>query len=91
MAKRNLVNDLDWMMTAPSDHAQELEIAVHALERAIEAEKLNKGLGEMLKTALWNLKVSRSKLRLGEKLSHQEERDLDVFISMAQDAVDRRL
>lgn len=39
MEKRDLKADLEWMMNAPSDHAKELEIAVHALERAIEAEK----------------------------------------------------
>ncbi len=39
MERRDLKADLDWMFNAPSDHAKELEIAVHALERAIEAEK----------------------------------------------------
>jgi|LSQX01.3.fsa_nt_gb hypothetical protein len=38
--KRDLKADLDWMMKSPSDHAKELEIAVHALERAIEAESI---------------------------------------------------
>ena len=46
MKKRDLPADLDWMKNAPSDHAKELMVAVHALERAIEAEaKLEKAKG----------------------------------------------
>jgi len=43
MKKRDLPANLDWTKNASSDHAKELEIAIHALERAIEAEaKLEK-------------------------------------------------
>lgn len=48
MNKRDLKADLDWMMKSSSDHAKELEIAVHALERAIEAESLVRDLVEAL-------------------------------------------
>ena len=48
---RDLKADLEWMFSAPSDHAKELEIAVHALERAIEAETLARELAETLEVA----------------------------------------
>ncbi len=45
---RNLHEDLGWMENAPSDRAEELTICVHALERAIIAERKIEGLEDLL-------------------------------------------
>jgi len=68
---RDLKADLDWMMKSPSDHAKELEIAVHALERAIEAESLARELVEALEEAIWLLESYTGRYEDIERLAKE--------------------